>query len=119
DRVDFRISRSGDPAHPECFILHASALAYRCKSGKAIRAAIDLRDRYRNLVSSLERQYAAFKRSGKIEKALKSGWRMGHRSERVRNGAVFFLHRIEQFLRFSRGHSRTDGLYSLRAVHLI
>src|SRR5438034_5333650 len=41
--------------------------AYRCKSGKAIRAAIDLRDRYRNLVSSLERQYAAFKRCGKAE----------------------------------------------------
>src|SRR5882672_9460276 len=58
-------------------------------------AAIDLRDRYRNLVSSLEREYAAFKRSGKAEKALKYGWRISHRFERVRGGAVFFYHCIE------------------------
>src|SRR5207244_13446562 len=117
-RVDFRIGRSGNPAHCECFILHAGGLAYRLKSGKAIRAAIDLRDRYRNLVSSLERKYAAFKRSGKTEKSLKCGWRMGHRFERVRNAAVFFLHCIEQFFRSSLGHSRTDGLYSLR-THIL
>src|SRR5258708_32698401 len=84
-----------------------------------MRAAIDLQALYRILVSSLERQYAAFKRPGKTEKALKSGWRMGHRFERVRNTAVFFLHCIEQFFRFSLGHSQSDGLYSLRAVHLI
>src|SRR5262249_42603181 len=77
--------------------------------------------RDRNLISSLERQDAAFKSSGKTEKALKYGGRIGHRLERVRSAAVLLHHPIEQVFLFFLCPAPVDGPFFLPAdfVHAI